>query len=80
VHDIFRPTIALLATCAAVVTMLPKTLVALVVEVVELLPEGLSKAYRGAGSASYHPAATLSMLIMLCHRTCCLSRKLELAT
>ena len=52
-----------------------------VVEVVEGLDlRGMSKAYRGSGSASYHPAPLLSMLIYGYATGVFSSRKLERAT
>src|SRR3984957_9183942 len=52
-----------------------------VVEVVDGLDlSAMSKSYRGSGSASYHPAVLLSLLVYGCATGICSSRKLERAT
>jgi transposase len=52
-----------------------------VVEVVDGLDlSAMSKSYRGSGSASYHPAVLLSLLVYGCATGVCSSRKLERAT
>src|SRR6266849_4239970 len=59
----------------------PRHLARFVVEVVEGLDlRAMSKAYRGSGSASYHPAPLLSMLIYGYATGVFSSRKLERAT
>lgn len=59
----------------------PRHLARFVVEVVDGLDlRGMSKAYRGSGSASYHPATLLSMLIYGYATGVFSSRKLERAT
>jgi transposase len=52
-----------------------------VVEVVDGLDlSAMSKSYRGSGSASYHPAVLLSLLVYGCATGVFSSRKLERAT
>jgi transposase len=52
-----------------------------VVEVVDALDlSAMSKSYRGSGSASYHPAVLLSLLVYGCATGVFSSRKLERAT
>jgi len=52
-----------------------------VVEVVDALDlSAMSKSYRGSGSASYHPAVLLSLLLYGCATGVFSSRKLERAT
>ncbi len=52
-----------------------------VVEVVDGLDlSAMSKSYRGSGSASYHPAVLLSLLVYGCATGTFSSRKLEQAT
>ena len=59
----------------------PRHLARFVVEVVDGLDlTGMSKAYRGSGSASYHPATLLSVLIYGYATGVFSSRKLERAT
>jgi len=56
-------------------------LVRFVVEVVDGLDlSAMSKSYRGSGSASYHPAVLLSLLVYGCATGVFSSRKLERAT
>ena len=58
-----------------------KHLARFVVEVVDGLDlSAMSKSYRGSGSASYHPAVLLSLLVYGCATGVFSSRKLERAT
>jgi transposase len=59
----------------------PRHLARFVVEVVDGLDlSAMSKSYRGSGSASYHPAVLLSLLVYGCATGVFSSRKLERAT
>ncbi len=52
-----------------------------VVEMIDgLVLKSMSKAYRGSGSASYHPATLLGLLVYGCATGVFSSRKLERAT
>jgi len=58
-----------------------KHLARFIVEVIEGLDlSGMTKTYRGAGSASYHPAVLLGLLVYGCATGVFSSRKLERAT
>jgi len=59
----------------------PRHLARFIVEVVDGLDlSAMSKSYRGTGSASYHPATLLSLLVYGCATGVFSSRKLERAT
>src|SRR5271165_7077290 len=59
----------------------PRHLARFVVEVVDGLDlSAMSRSYRGSGSASYHPAVLLSLLVYGCATGVFSSRKLERAT
>ena len=59
----------------------PRHLARFIVEVVDGLNlSAMSKSYRGTGSASYHPAILLSLLVYGCATGVFRSRKLERAT
>src|SRR5208282_3673186 len=59
----------------------PRHLARFVVEAVDGLDlSAMSKSYRGSGSASYHPAVLLSLLVYGCATGVFSSRKLERAT